>query len=376
MRKLLVLLLVVGGFWFAYGKDIPEQGYQGVFENIKEDANGLKNNAEISSALTELKQGAQQLWGTLSEKVKPLDSGSDTEAETVSKPELEKPADHSFSVHNIELGDSKSDVEKKAGKAKRSSENEYGTKWFTYHDNYHNFFMAAYNDDDKVSALYTNQDLISSKQGIERGTPKKEVEAKLGEPLTKLRKGNVFYQIQNNGEYGLYKMENSYVTVFYDKHENNTVTSIQIVDQKLEEDKKDYFTPGDQKLKQGFEFQLFDLTNAARVNHNLNVLTWNEEVQGTARKHSDDMAENNYFDHTNLAGKSPFDRMADDDIAFRLAGENLAAGQNSSIFAHEGLMNSLGHRENILRKDFRTLGVGVAFNNQEKPYYTENYVTN
>jgi hypothetical protein len=33
----------------------------------------------------------------------------------------------------------------------------------------------------------------------------------------------------------------------------------------------------------------------------------------------------------------------------------------SSIYAHQGLMNSLGHRKNILKKEFNTLGVGVDF---------------
>jgi uncharacterized protein YkwD len=87
------------------------------------------------------------------------------------------------------------------------------------------------------------------------------------------------------------------------------------------------------------------------------------------------MAVNQYFNHTNLEGESPFDRMEDDKINFRMAGENLAAGQNSSIFAHEGLMNSIGHRENKLQKDFEALGVGVAFDEESKPYYTENYLT-
>lgn len=85
------------------------------------------------------------------------------------------------------------------------------------------------------------------------------------------------------------------------------------------------------------------------------------------------MAVNQYFNHTNLEGQSPFDRMKEDDFSFHLAGENLAYGQYSSIFAHEGLMNSLGHRENILRKDYEYLGVGVAFNDKSQPYYTQNF---
>ncbi|MDA6131258.1 CAP domain-containing protein, partial [Escherichia coli] len=66
-------------------------------------------------------------------------------------------------------------------------------------------------------------------------------------------------------------------------------------------------------------------------------------------------------------------RMQADEVSFMVAGENLASGQFSSIFAHEGLMNSLGHRKNILRADYEFLGVGVAFNSKSQPYYTENF---
>ncbi|WP_368483288.1 CAP domain-containing protein [Oceanobacillus sojae] len=136
------------------------------------------------------------------------------------------------------------------------------------------------------------------------------------------------------------------------------------------------YSAGSEDLKKGFEYQLFDLTNATRVNHGLSVLEWNEEVRETARKHSTDMAENQYFNHTNLQGQSPFDRMEEDNISFTTAGENLAYGQLSSIFAHQGLTNSEGHRENILQDRFAELGVGVDFNNDNQPFYTENFLTN
>lgn len=176
-------------------------------------------------------------------------------------------------------------------------------------------------------------------------------------------------------DYEVFALDDSYVTVFFDKHENNTVTALQIISSSLEENRKDFYVEGNEKLKEGFEYQLFDLTNASRVNNHLKPLTWNEAVRDTAQKHSLDMAENNYFSHTNLEGESPFDRMLNDGIRYTIAGENLAYGQNSSIFAHEGLMNSSGHRENILQKDFASLGVGVAFNNKSQPYYTENFLT-
>lgn len=65
------------------------------------------------------------------------------------------------------------------------------------------------------------------------------------------------------------------------------------------------------------------------------------------------MVKQNYFDHNNLDGESPFDRLKDDDIDFNAAAENLAYGQQNSIFAHEGLMNSLGHRKKYIEYKFQ-----------------------
>ncbi|MFU2014082.1 CAP domain-containing protein [Peribacillus butanolivorans] len=378
LRKLfniVVLLLLLGGFWYGYGKDMQESGFKAGVRSFVSDVRSLINGPEVSNALDKLNTGVNYLIGELTETLDNASKEEQPETEQVKKPTLEAPAEASFSVRNIEIGDTKAAVEKLAGEAKRQTRNEYGVDWFAYHENYQNFFMVAYDTDDKVVGLYTNQDLISSKQGIKRGTPKEAVTEKLGDPVTKLLKGNVYYQIRSDGEYDMFEMDKSYVTIFYDKHEKNTVTSIQIIDAKLEKQKSAYFAEASPELKNGFEYQLFDLTNASRVNHDLSVLSWDKQVKVTAQDHSADMAVNHYFNHNNLEGESPFDRMKDDKITFRMAGENLAAGQNSSIFAHEGLMNSIGHRENKLQKDFESLGVGVAFEDNAKPYYTENYLT-
>ena len=60
-------------------------------------------------------------------------------------------------------------------------------------------------------------------------------------------------------------------------------------------------------------------------------------------------------------------------VSFSWWGENLAYGQYSAIYAHEALMNSLGHRENILRAEFTHIFVGVDFNREEQPYFTMNF---
>lgn len=296
-------------------------------------------------------------------------------ADDKNKPVLTEPTDRSISIFNIELGTKKALVEDKLGEPQRSTMNEYGIEWHAYHNNYHSFMMVAYNKSNQVVGLYTNQDLISSKQGFTLGSSKETVLKQLGEPITKIQKGLVIYQMQNDGEYHMFHLDNSYITVFYDQHENDTVTAIQVISENIENKKRDFYTKASKALKEGFEYQLFDLTNAARVKHGLNPLSFDHQVKQTARDHSMDMAKNNYFSHTNLEGKSPFDRMTEDNISYRVAGENLASGQLSSIFAHEGLMNSKGHRKNILHKEYKSLGVGVAFDADSKPYYTENFLT-
>lgn len=280
-----------------------------------------------------------------------------------------------FSIYTIEIGDTKTKTEQFLGEPKRTSINEYGVEWNAYHDQYRNFVMVAYNDENKVAGLYTNQDLLASTVGITFDSSRESVLSILEEPLTAISKGLVRYQLQDNGEYHTFFIDDNYVTIFYDLHENNTVTAIQIISDELEQKKEDYFAVPNEELKEGLEYQLFDLTNAARVVHGLSPLSWEEKLRTTARDHSIDMAVNNYFSHTNLEGQSPFDRMLEDDIVFRIAGENLATGQPSSIFAHEGLMNSLGHRENILKSDFRSLAVGVAFNENAQPFYTAKFIT-
>src|SRR5699024_9722764 len=145
----------------------------------------------------------------------------------------------------------------------------------------------------------------------------------------------------------------NYVTFFYDSFEDNTVTAIQLIDQDLISRIDDPFHPGHDNLKKAFAYQLFDLTNASRVNHGLAILDWHEDVSQTAKKHSNDMAENDYFSHTSLNGNTLMHRVEADNIPFVSVGENLAYGQFSSIFAHQGLMNSEGHRENILEGNFK-----------------------
>ncbi len=370
VKKLLLLIVLIAAAYITKPLWI-EQVEASSLGSIMDKFQKFKERDDVQGAIDGLDQGMQSLLTKLDDLKESKDKEpKESQAE---KPALTTPSSDTFSVHNIELGAGKKEVEKQAGDAQRHSMNEYGVEWFAYHDHYQNFFMASYDDNGKVNGLYTNQDLIASTTGIKIGASKEDVRNEMGKPLEHIRKGMTLFQLQTDGEHDVFEVDDSYVTIFYDKHENNTVTAIQVIDSGLENEKKDYYTKASASMKEGFEYQLFDLTNAIRVRMGESVLTWDDHVRETARKHSDDMAENNYFSHTNLDGESPFDRMADDQVAFRTAGENLAYGQLSSIFAHEGLMNSMGHRENILQSHYEYLGVGVSFNEKAQPYYTENF---
>ena len=106
------------------------------------------------------------------------------------------------------------------------------------------------------------------------------------------------------------------------------------------------------------EKQMLDLVNEERVAAGLNPLQADPELTEVARRHSADMFARGYFAHDTPEGRTPFDRMRDANVRFITAGENLALAPTIPV-AHTGLMNSPGHRANILRPQFGRVGIGV-----------------
>jgi uncharacterized protein YkwD len=372
VRKVLWIILLLVLVYFArplWEDKASEYVDLSFLDAVDEVIGQVADNPTVSEAIDGAKQFTVQVGGRLQSFVS--ESSAEMPA-AVDKPELAE-TESLFAIHNVTLGMSKEEAQAKVGLPLRLMRNEYGSDWHSYHQNYQNYVLLSYSQNGKVNGMFTNQDLISSTKGLTMKSDKAEVRSVLGVPLKSLQKGNVQYILDTREEYDVFKIDSIYVTVFYDIHEGDTVTAIQVIDGGLEEQRKKIYAEPDEELKEGFEYLLFELTNSARIQRELPLLKWDETARKTARKHSEDMAENRYFSHTNLAGKSPFDRMKDDGITFFVAGENLAYGQYSSIFAHEGLMNSMGHRENIVKPDFGYLGIGAAFNSDNQPYFTANF---
>ena len=373
MKRLFLFILFIAALYFTkpYWEE-PVSQYVDIsfLEPVDEKIDTLLTKESLDTTIRSISNTIDKALSYLTSKT----TETEESIPVAEKPVLDKPLKTQVSIHNIELGSPQEKVTAELGEPKNQSMNEYGTEWFTYHDGYQNFVMVSFDDKQIVNAIYTNDDLISSTAGIKYGSLKSTVRETFGEPIKEIRKGLNIYMLQESEGFDVFKSGDTYTYVFYDLHQNDKVTAIQLINDSMEKKKTGIYAGGDANLRNGFEQQLFDLTNAARVRHGLSILKWESNVAVTARKHSADMADNDYFSHENKQGKSPFDRMKDDGVSFRGAGENLAYGQSSSIFAHEGLMNSEGHRENILLDTYSHLGTGVSFNEKLQPYYTENFL--
>lgn len=106
------------------------------------------------------------------------------------------------------------------------------------------------------------------------------------------------------------------------------------------------------------ENQLISLVNQARQAQNLQTLEKNESLTKIARDHSSDMFKRGYFAHSSPEGKNVSDRAIESGYIFLIIGENLAYAPSVEL-AHKGLMDSKGHRENILSPEFKKIGIGI-----------------
>ena len=120
------------------------------------------------------------------------------------------------------------------------------------------------------------------------------------------------------------------------------------------------------------EEQMLELVNKERREAGLSPLVMDQSLVEVARKHSYDMWQRKYFAHRNPEGDTPFDRLEEGRVEFRRAGENLALARNVRR-AHEGLMNSEGHKKNILDPNFTRVGIGVIDGGIYGKMFTQNF---
>ena len=132
------------------------------------------------------------------------------------------------------------------------------------------------------------------------------------------------------------------------------------------------YTVPDSRPRPDLEAEMLKLVNKERVTAGLGALAADQELTEVARRHSADMFTRGYFAHDTPDNRDPFDRMREAGVRFLAAGENLAHGPTIQI-AHTGLMNSPGHRANILRPQFGRLGIGIMDGGKRGLMVTQNF---
>lgn len=121
------------------------------------------------------------------------------------------------------------------------------------------------------------------------------------------------------------------------------------------------------------EKKMIRLVNQERTDRGLEPLEVDIRLVKLAREKAQDMIDYNYFDHQSPNLGSPFDQMKAAGINYAYAGENLA-GASEVEQAHINLMNSPGHRANILKERYTHIGIGVIEGGPYGKMYVQHFI--
>ncbi|MGB2953364.1 MAG: CAP domain-containing protein [Gaiellaceae bacterium] len=106
--------------------------------------------------------------------------------------------------------------------------------------------------------------------------------------------------------------------------------------------------------------------NVVRVSHGLRPLRFSRGLAAAARRHSVDMANAGYFQHDSANGAAFWKRIArfygSAGYRYWSVGENLfyESPDATAASAMTAWMHSAGHRENILSREWRDVGVSAV----------------
>lgn len=255
----------------------------------------------------------------------------------------------SLSLNNaktVVLGWNINDLIEELGRPNRKEISIYGLEWYVYNSDYNNFIMVAV-DAGKVCGYYTNSKGFSLSNGIYYGC--------LSDSNFESQRG-------------------IYIKAYVDKLKDNAVHAVLV-------SLYDYSNKAETTSKEFFHIQSlenFDATNAFRANYGLPALLWDEYAATAAQRHSQDMADNNYFSHTSLDGRNAIDRYSNiNEVSWKQWGENISAGRAFGLDSFDGWLNSEGHRKNMLNENHKYLGVGEGYNLDSTYHYyiTQSFIT-
>lgn len=231
-------------------------------------------------------------------------------------------------------------------------------------------FRLVLVQDGKVAGGYTNSDDVSMSNINIANLDREKVRETYGEPEEYIQKGWKRLRVNEEG-FEVFDLQEVYVYFFYDLHQEEKVNGMLLLDKdQIASVETLYNNPPAEDNSRLNHL----IVNASRIEYGLEPLEIDGRASSAALGHSTDMAQNDYFEHESPHGATLKDRIEESGASYRKAGENIAMGHTSAIFAHHSLLNSPDHRVNVLSPDFTHLGTGTAYGREDVPYYTENYI--
>lgn len=128
---------------------------------------------------------------------------------------------------------------------------------------------------------------------------------------------------------------------------------------------------------------VFNYVNNDREKEGLQKLIYDNKLAKIAEAYSKQMHDQKFFGHEDPDGKNCKDRAQAAGYRYKILGENLhtryykddtpiilyKTNQKFALEAHNNLMNSPGHRANILTPEYNRIGIGVYFEKNSNAFY-------
>ena len=138
-----------------------------------------------------------------------------------------------YNFKRINIGDSKESVIEKLSNPNRIDKTPYNFFWYVYNTYKESFVMVGIKNN-KVVALFTNNIDSCENENIYINKDINYIKEHY-KTLEYQLKGNIRYEITSNNEYDIIYKNKKYITVFYDKYNDNKIWAYEIVE-KLSED--------------------------------------------------------------------------------------------------------------------------------------------
>lgn len=105
--------------------------------------------------------------------------------------------------------------------------------------------------------------------------------------------------------------------------------------------------------------KIITMVNQKRIEANLPPLTLSDQLSTAATQKAQDMFGQDYWAHISPTGTSPWTLITSSGYEYLYAGENLARNFNSAEEVVNAWMNSPSHRANILKPEYKDIGLAV-----------------